>query len=168
MSKSRIFIGIDNGLNGALVALDGRSNVLSKFVMPTVGRAKGNEVDAAALRDLLLSIVVPAGKASIDVALEVPGKFSRGTQALTSMWDSFGVCRAVLSVMQLRHHRLRPNDWQRVMLPGCKKGDTKPAAKARAGQLWPEERWLASDRCRVPHDGLIDAALIAEYIRMKH
>jgi hypothetical protein len=58
--------------------------------------------------------------------------------------------------------------WQKVMLPGCAKGDTKPAALARARQLWPAESWLASPRCSKPHDGMIDAALIAEYGRIKN
>ena len=32
-----------------------------------------------------------------------------------------------------------------------------------AKQVWPEETWLATERSRVPHDGLVDAALIALY-----
>lgn len=36
-----------------------------------------------------------------------------------------------------------------------------------AKQLWPHETWLASERSRVPHDGLIDAALIALYGHLK-
>lgn len=32
-----------------------------------------------------------------------------------------------------------------------------------ARQMWPDETWLATARSKVPHDGLIDAALIALY-----
>lgn len=32
-----------------------------------------------------------------------------------------------------------------------------------ARQMWPNETWLATARSKVPHDGLIDAALIALY-----
>lgn len=32
-----------------------------------------------------------------------------------------------------------------------------------ARQIWPTEDWRASERCRVPHDGIVDAALIAYY-----
>lgn len=53
------------------------------------------------------------------------------------------------------------------MIPGAK-GDTKPRALAKALQLWPGETFLASERCRVPHDGMIDAALIAEYGRINN
>jgi hypothetical protein len=58
-----------------------------------------------------------------------------------------------------------PQAWQRVMLPNCAKGDTKPAALAKAKQLWPAETWLATNRSTKPHDGLVDAALIAEFGR---
>jgi len=54
------------------------------------------------------------------------------------------------------------------MLVGCAKGDTKPAAKAKAQQLWPDEQWLATPRCKKAHDGMIDGALIAEYARIKN
>jgi hypothetical protein len=48
------------------------------------------------------------------------------------------------------------------------KGDTKPAALAKAKQLWPEETFLASARSTKPHEGIVDAYLIAEYGRMKN
>lgn len=32
-----------------------------------------------------------------------------------------------------------------------------------AKHVWPHENWLATERSKVPHDGLIDAALIALY-----
>jgi len=38
----------------------------------------------------------------------------------------------------------------------------------KARQLWPDETWLASPRCTKPHDGMIDAALIAEYARISN
>jgi hypothetical protein len=51
------------------------------------------------------------------------------------------------------------------MLPGCKSGETKPRALEVASRTWPEEDWLATPRSSKPHEGLIDAALIAEYGR---
>jgi hypothetical protein len=32
-----------------------------------------------------------------------------------------------------------------------------------ARQLWPDQNFLATERSRVPHDGVVDAALIAYY-----
>lgn len=158
-----IYIGIDNGLTGALVALsDHPGPPIAKTAMPTRGKAKGNEVDSKAACDWMSSIGMFC---NITVVLETPGKHSPGAQALCSMWDSYGALRSICEAFGIRHHRITPQAWQKVMIVGCAKGDTKPAALARARQLWPDETWLKSPRCTTPHDGMIDAALIAEYGR---
>jgi hypothetical protein len=54
------------------------------------------------------------------------------------------------------------------MIPGCEKGETKRAASELARRLWPDESFFATERCKTPHDGLVDAALIAEYARRKN
>jgi len=157
-------IGIDNGLTGALVALsDHPGPPIAMLPMPTRGKAKGNEVDADAVWHWLAQFDLNA----LSVVLETPGKHSPGAQALCSMWDSYGAIRGVLESRAIRHHRITPQAWQKVMLVGCAKGDTKPAALARCRQLWPAETWFASQRCSKPHEGLIDAALIAEFARIK-
>ena len=43
------------------------------------------------------------------------------------------------------------------------KGMTKVAALAAANKLWPQQKWIATNKSKVPHDGMIDAALIAHY-----
>ena len=155
------YIGIDNGLSGGLVAIKEPGQILRQTTMPTRNKTKGNEVDAEGLADFLAGF----DPASLTVLLETPGKFAKGVQAISSMWDSYGATRAVLEALRLRHLRITPQSWQKIMLPGCAKGDTKPAALRAARQLWPQEYWLATSRSSTPHLGLIDAALIAEFGR---
>jgi hypothetical protein len=69
----------------------------------------------------------------------------------------------VLSALRIPSTEVTPQSWQRVMLAGLGKGDPKGAALVRVGQLWPSVKFTATDRARVPHGGLVDAALIAEY-----
>jgi len=160
-----VYIGIDNGLTGGLVALsDHPGPPIETMVMPTLGKFKGNEVNSLIVWEFLAGYNLE----EITVILETPGKYSPGVLALCSMWDSYGAIRGVLESRGIRHHRITPQAWQKVMLPGCAKGDTKPAALAKARQLWPNETWLASPRCKVANSGLIDAALIAEYGRIKN
>lgn len=159
-----IYIGIDNGLSGGIVAVSGPGIIEKLWTMPTRGKSKGNEVDA----EMMASFYDSWLRDEITVMIETPGKFAKGVQAISSMWDSYGATRAILESRGIRHHRITPQSWQKRMLVGCKKGDTKPAALARAKQLWPHETWLASSRCTKPHDGLIDAALIAEYGRVSN
>ncbi len=160
-----IYIGIDNGLTGGLVALsDHPGHPIAMAVMPTRGKAKGNELDAGAIWEWIYF----HGGTACTAILETPGKHSPGVQALCSMWDSYGALRSILETRGIRHHRITPQAWQKKMLPGCVKGDTKPAALARVKQLWPGESFLATARSTKPHEGLIDAALIAEYGRINN
>lgn len=160
-----IYIGIDNGLSGGIVAVQEPGKILARIVMPTRGKTKGNEVDARAVFEAINEWGLESF-GDVTVILETPGKFAKGVQAISSMWDSYGAVRGVLESRGIRHHRITPQAWQKVMLVGCKTGDTKPAALLRAKQLWPGEKWLETPRCKVPHGGLIDAALIAEYGRI--
>jgi len=164
---NRVIIGIDNGLTGGLVALsDHPGPPIAMTVMPTRGKAKGNEVDALAVYEWILNLA--CAFTDITAILETPGKHSPGVQALCSMWDSYGAIRAILECRSIRHHRITPQAWQKVMLVGCAKGDTKPAALARTRQIWPQESFLATARSSKPHEGLCDAALIAEYARRQN
>jgi hypothetical protein len=161
--KAMIYIGIDNGLTGGLVALsDHPGPPIAMRAMPTRGKAKGNEVDALEV----WAFFARFDRDKITVIIETPGKHSPGAQALCSMWDSYGAIRGILESRGMRHHRITPQQWQKRMLPGCAKGDTKPAALAKARQLWPQETWMATPRSSTPDGGIIDAALIAEYGRI--
>jgi hypothetical protein len=166
VDRSMIYIGIDNGLSGALVAISSHPGPpIDMVLMPTRSQVKGNEVDPLAIKEWLYLVGPPHNMTAV---LETPGKHSPGVMALCSMWDSYGCIRAVLECLGIRHHRISPQKWQKVMLVGCGKGDTKPAAAVKVRQLWPTETFLATKRSTVPHGGLIDAALIAEYGRLNH
>ena len=45
------------------------------------------------------------------------------------------------------------------------KGMTKQIALAKAKELAPDENWLKNQRCRKPHDGMVDAFLVARFYR---
>ncbi len=160
-----IYVGCDNGLKGAFAAVARPGAIIERIAMPVKAKTSGEEVDGRAVRDWIQSI---QRLGPVTVILETPGKFAKGVQAISSMWDSYGCIRGMLETLDIRHHRIPPQRWQKVMIPNCAKGQTKPAAKSRAEQLWPEEKWLATARSRTPHDGLIDAALIAEYARQQN
>lgn len=160
-----IYIGIDNGISGGLVALSDHAGVapIAKTPMPVQGKSKGNEVSVKQLWLWLSQWKVD----DLTVLLETPGKHSPGVNAIASMWDSYGAIRGLLESRYIRHHRVTPQTWQKWMLPGCEKGQTKPMALSVCSQLWPNESWMARERSSKPHEGLIDAALIAEYGRRK-
>jgi hypothetical protein len=164
---SNVIIGIDNGISGALVAISAHNGALiASTEMPIQKARKGNEIDAYGVKEWILSVCgecPPNVKCAI---VEEPGG-SKSARAAMSMSGSFHAIRAVLSLMLIRTHRITPQKWQKEMIPGCKSGDTKPRALELAKRLWPDETFLASPRCRVPNHNIVDAALIAEYARIK-
>lgn len=164
-AKPDIVIGADNGISGALVALSAHHGlVIDKILMPTRPSDRSRECDAVAVCEWIERFTRTD---DIAVALETPSKHSPGTLALCSMWDCYGAIRGVLESCGIQHARIAPQTWQTAMLGKVPKGGTKAAARAKAAQIWPEEQWLATSRSKKPHEGYVDAALIAEYYRRK-
>lgn len=153
------YIGIDNGLDGAIVKLDEDGRLLISWIMPVRHNGKNRLLDTKELSELI------GDHADCSFAAEPAAKFSPGKMALCSTWHSWGIIQACLEFTKVRWTPVESQRWQRVLLPGRQKGETKKAALEAAGRLWPNEKWLASPRCKKPHEGLIDAALIAEYAR---
>ena len=164
---SNVIIGVDNGISGALAAISAHNGALiASTEMPIQKARKGNEIDVRELKRWLVNSA--AGLENILCAiLEEPGG-SKSAKAAMSMAGSFHAIRATLEICGIRWHRITPQKWQKEMLPGCKAGDTKPRALELAKRLWPDETFLASPRCKKPHDGIVDAALLAEYARIKN
>ena len=157
-----LHVGIDNGISGALVALSPHSQIVSMLPMPILKARKGNEVDVATVWHWLDNLC----RDKLTVVIEEPGG-SKSAKAATSMAGSFHALRTICVLKDIRWHRITPQIWQKEILPGCKAGDTKPRALAQVRQLWPDESFVPTG-CRVPNDGMIDAALIAEYGRRKN
>jgi len=161
-----VYIGIDNGLTGALVALsDHPGPPIGMLAMPSVRHRNRNEVNIRAVH-LWLSEVTGGNLSNATYVIEEPNN-SRNASTAYSVASSFHSLRGFFEAKMLSWHRITPQSWQKEMLGKVPAGDTKPAALARCRQLWPAETWLASPRCSKPHEGLIDAALIAEYARIK-
>jgi hypothetical protein len=58
------------------------------------------------------------------------------------------------------------DSWQRVLLGTQPRGGTKPAALAKARELWPDYKFpTKTPSSKATHDGIVDAALIAWHAR---
>ena len=157
----QIYIGYDNGVSGAACAIsDHDGSVISYTPMPVKRGRNANEVDVRALWEWLSVTTAERPHDALHV-IEEPGG-SKSASAAKSMAGSFHALRAMVELKSLPWERITPQKWQKEMIPG--KGDTKNRAKARAMERWPDETFILP-RCRVPHNGVIDAALIAEYAR---
>lgn len=159
MTLPRAIIGIDNGLTGGICALCPESGILlDKTPMFTREVFGKNEADPAAVVKWLTRFQCSG------VGIEEPPHHTPSAAAMRSLSLSFGLLAGALQ--QAGHHpcRITVHEWQKGLLGKVPKGQTKPHALAKANGLWPGTDWRESARHRTPHDGMIDAALIARYL----
>ncbi len=159
-------IGIDNGLTGAIAAII--KGKLFLHSMPILNDGKKNRVDVCGVRSILCEYI----GCGATVIYESPGG-SQGVKPAVSMADSFARVESVLILDGWKREPINAMKWQRTYwtrpkMPKGVKFDTKAAALNKARQLWPEQTWLRTPKCRKPDEGFIDAALIAEYCRRMH
>ena len=153
-------IGIDNGVSGGLASLTEDGDIINRIAMPIQASKRGQEIDVIAVWWWLKE----QGE-SLGVAIEEPAG-SRFPTMATSMSGSFHSLRTILVLKKVTFHRITPQSWQAKIIPDCAKGMTKPRALAKARELWPKENFLETEKCKKPHDGIIDALLIAQYARL--
>jgi len=97
------------------------------------------------------------------VAIEEPLYYAATLQSMRSMSISFGKLIGMCGAADIPYVRVQVPEWHKNML-GSKvpKGLTKDYALAKARLLWPHQNWCVG-KSKVPHDGIIDAALIGKY-----
>jgi len=158
-----MIIAIDNGMSGGICAISKHSgSIIATQKMPIRYRHGSNEVDVLEFMEIL-GIMSPTCLFKPEIVIEKPGG-SKSATAAKSMSGCMHAIRGALESRGLTLHRITPQSWQKVLIPG--KGDTKERALAKAKELWPDEKWLnlnKTEKSYRPHDGVIDAALIAYY-----
>lgn len=152
---SKMFLGIDPGLSGALAFYDFPSGVLVVIDMPTVevtrnGKNK-REVSPALVADAI------AGKGVTHAFMErVSAMPGQGVSSMFSFGRSSGVLEGVLAAYEVPTTLVTPQSWMKEM--GVRAG--KDGSRERAMQLFPQYSTLFA---RKKDDGRSDAALIAAY-----
>jgi len=159
-------VGIDNGLDGGLVGLSSRTgDIIAKTPMKTLERCGKREVDTYKTYQWILGL--DESPKDLFIAIEEPLRHARSSQAVRSMALSFGKLLGLCEIQGWRHRCVVVRDWQRSMLGTFNKGQSKQKALKIASTIEPLEKWLKSPRAKTPHDGMVDAFLIAHYIK-KH
>ena len=158
-------VGIDNGLDGGVVILSqAHGQVINKRTMPTRERKGKREVDVVALRDWLVEALDHDLTKHVFAMEEPVG--SKSLNAAKSMAASFHAVRGMLEGQGVVFVPITAREWQKAMLG--KVDDTKEAATKQATTRWADEDWRRSSKCKNMHDGMVDAAMIAEYYRTTH
>ena len=162
MNSEDTIVGVDNGLDGGLVAISRHTGgVISKTVMPTLHRCKKREVHTRKVYEWVMQLESP-----FIFAIEEPLHHAKSSQAVRSMGISFGKLLGLAESREWNVQCIKVRNWQQSMLGHLRAPyNTKTAALTTATWLAPDECWQKSKRATKPHDGMIDAFLIAHYVR---
>ena len=156
-----ITIGIDPGLKGGIVALTGQNEIFDyepMFLSPG-----DKDVDSGAIVAFLERIKRDSGD-DITVYLEAAQvRHTMGATASMTVGKNYGRLLACLEIGKYRHIIVAASKWTKFAHSGV---DTRLEAKDKSmvafKRLFPEVNFILH-RCRKPHDGLVDALLIAYY-----
>jgi hypothetical protein len=149
-----VFIGIDPGKKGGLAVICDRGRLEDAIVMGEI----------PALEAWLSFWENYIDRVYLEKAQSMP---NQGVAATFNYGTGYGKLIGMIETLGLSYELVRPQQWQKVMIPGSKPGNSKKDALVKARQLFPNETFIQKG-CRKPHDGIIDAVLIAEYGRRQH
>lgn len=171
---SKTIIAIDIGKKGAILARVGIQGGQDGFYpMPMIK----DEVDYNELWSILKSYdnfnpLIIFEKLGVIFGTSKATAFSMGHQA--------GALEGMCIALGVPFHKITAKVWQKEMFQGTvlvtkksKSGksvvtDTKATALIVAKQLFPNQKLTFGDKATKPHDGLIDAMLMAEFAKRKN
>lgn len=155
---SSYVLGVDPGQSGAFVLLDSQARIISKHVFTTNDQGIDFKAYIASLRAL--------PKKPTKICLEeIHALYGSSAKATFSFGRSYQVAMDGVSLLDCDITLVRPKDWQKVVYENKRRSNesAKETSRRLVRDIFPDEDFLKSKRSRVPHDGLIDAALIAYY-----
>lgn len=164
-----VFVGIDPGFKGAVVAIDRQSRVLFQHTTPTFALKKGSTRQDYAVSEMVRILKEGTSTASTDRVVVVLEKVSsrpkEGSSSAFAFGRGYGLWEGIASAFGFKLVTPAPNQWSKIMLRDCGGGDN--ASIVCAGRLLPALKMILP-RCRVPHDGLADAGCLALYGLSQH
>ncbi len=152
-----MIVGIDPGIKGAMVTLSPKGKIVDCLVMPN--RLEKVVIYLEKMREKHPKITAILEKSS-----------SRPNQSCVAMFNygcHYGGLLGVLITLRIPHILVSPRTWTAALHKGLPRHLSSPKQKSLmiAKTLYPQEDFLATKRCKVPHTGIVDALLIAEYGR---
>ena len=158
-------IGIDPGLSGGI-------SILHKGEIPIMHRMPTSDgIDECAVRGILEDALITARNRAMTmppILAYIEKVNAMPKQGVTSMFTfgaGWGLVRGIMCGLGIPYTLIRPQEWQKVLLAGLNRDDTKAAAYAYVSRLYPTLDYRISERGHKPHDGKVDSLCIAIYGR---
>ena len=134
----KLFVGIDPGMSGAIVALSSDGAYHAHALMPTMKKGAANRVNGAELAFVLQDLML-VGDVSVTVESvhSMPGQ---GVSSSFSFGHSLGVIEGVVAALRLPYQMVTPQSWKKQF--GLL-GTDKDAARVLAIRQFPSIRELS-------------------------
>jgi len=175
-STGKTLIGIDPGLHGAISIIKPDLS-LDLMAMPLVLK---KELDVKRILDIIYIQVNP-----YVIIEDVHSVHNASAKANFEFGFGCGSLFAILKIIEVPFSRIAPKTWQKEMWQGVKpimvldkgkdkegkpkyKVDTKATSLLAVKRIFPHANLLATNKCSVPHNGIVDALLMAEFGRRKN
>lgn len=176
----KTYVGIDPGKNGGIAAIYPDLS-LDLWAMPQ----KDNEIDGDKLTSIIELIETGAEVFHQSKALfaieDVHSVYGSSAKSNFQFGRSLGIIEGVLYGKLIIAGKVPPKTWQHVAFKGIEKiklpgertkgkgvYDNKAMALQAVQRMYPGADLRKSSRAKNPHDGIIDALLIANYLKSKH
>jgi len=155
-------LGIDPGKDGAMVLLTEDAGIISKFVSPKIGK----EIDIASYVREMAAIKQFCEDNGYQLMAFLENVHAIHGASAVSTFEFGGaayMARTSLICHGIPHIKINPKQWQKFCWMGIRlQKSPKDNSRLAAMNLFPNEDFKDKGK-RVPHDGLIDATLIAFY-----
>ncbi len=168
-----IYIGIDPGLDGAVAIINDSKEITVK-ITPTIGKTN-KQIDLKKFHEIFEYLPTNDIMCVIE---DVHAIFGCSAGSTFSFGQAFMAPKAICMCARIQHTLVQPKKWQEVMHEGIpimykplKEGqkiptkDTKAMSLMALNRLFPNFDARVSTKAKNPHDGIVDAVLIAEYCR---
>lgn len=176
---NKLSIGIDIGSDGG-IAFIADDNLLGYGKIPKVG----NELNIGELSDLITDWINSETKIHCIIE-DLHSVFGASAKSNFAFGLNNGLIIGMLQTLRIPYTKIAPKAWQKQMWQGIRpveintgkkkkngtpkyKIDTKATSLIAAQHLFPKEKFLATDRSKIPHDGIVDAILLAEFGRRNY
>ena len=156
------FIGIDPGLQGGIAFIN--SGDYFAFIMPIINAKKKS------LNHVIISKLLSGHESAKTYAIleEQHAMPKQGVVSMMSIGYGFGALKQCLVDFAIPHEVVRAQVWQKEFGISGRKGNTKSQALQICRSLFPDLKLLATERSKKPHEGIVDAVLIAEFARRRY
>ena len=150
-------IGIDPGLNGAIVILE-NNKVLSVFDMPVMSEGKKNkrQLNSAQLVNIIKENILEDEEIAV-VVEQVNAMPGQGVTSMFNFGQTFGAIKGVCAALNLPIFFVRPSKWKKHFELI---NSSKDSSRTKAIEMYPK---LSNQLAKKKDVNKSDAILIARY-----